>query len=382
MKRFLFFWLILWAGMSNASAQSLPALPLPSAPPLAAKSWLLMDANSGQILAAHNPNERIEPASLTKMMTAYLTFAALRDGRLKMDQKLLVSVHAWRTGGSRMFLLPNTRVPVSELLRGMIVQSGNDAAVTLAEGIAGSEGVFAQMMNHEAKRLGMKNSHFADATGLPHIQHYSTAHDLGLLTQALIRDFPQYYALFRIKEFRYNHITQPNRNRLLWLDPYVDGVKTGHTEEAGYCLIASGKRHGMRLISVVLGTETNRLRSSESQKLLNYGFQFYESHRLYRKDQLVGQFTVWKGRARTVKIGVAHDLFITIPKGSYTHVKARLVSKQPLLAPVRAGQVVGKIEITLNGKPLANRPLIALKNVRVANIFGRAWDSMRLWFNQ
>jgi len=382
MKRFLFFWLAFWASLSSAGAQPLPPLPVPSAPVLAAKSWLLMDANSGQILASHNPNERIEPASLTKMMTAYLTFAALRDGRLKMDQMLPVSVHAWRAEGSRMFLLPNTRVSVSNLLHGMIVQSGNDAAITLAEGIAGSEGVFANMMNHEAQRLGMKDSHFANATGLPHVQHYSTAHDLGLLAQALIRDFPQDYPLFRIKEFRYNHITQPNRNRLLWLDPYVDGVKTGHTEEAGYCLITSGKRNGMRLISVVLGTDTDRLRSSESQKLLNYGFQFYESHRLYGKKQPIGQFTVWKGKARIVKVGVSRDLSITIPKGSYTHVKARLISKQPLLAPVQAGQAVGKIEITLNGKPLASRALIALKNVGMANVFGRAWDGMRLWFNQ
>lgn len=265
-------------------------------------------------------------------------------------------------------------------MKGMIVQSGNDACVTLAEGIAGTEQAFAELMNREAKRLGMQNTNFMNATGLPHAQHYSTAHDLALLTAAIIRDFPEYYPLYSIKEFSYNNITQPNRNRLLWQDAFVDGVKTGYTEAAGYCLITSAKRNEMRLISVVLGTASDNARTAESQKLLNYGFQFYETYRLYQQGQVVATLPVFKGRANSVKTGFQHNVFLSLPKGHYQHAKVALTSRQPLLAPLMSGQVVGSLTLNVNGKPVANLPLQALENVPVAGLFGRMWDSVKLWF--
>lgn len=355
-------------------------LPVPPAPPVAARAYLLADFPSGRLLVQQGINDRVEPASLTKLMTAYLTFSALKQGRLKMDQTLPVSTRAWKTEGSRMFVEPNRPVTVQELIQGMIVQSGNDACITLAEGVAGSEEVFAQMMNQQAARLGMKNTHYMNSTGLPHPQHYTTAYDLSLLAAAIIRDFPEYYKFYSMKEYRYNNITQPNRNRLLWLDPSVDGMKTGHTESAGYCLIATAKREPMRLISVVLGTASDSVRATESQKLLNYGFQFYESNRVYAKGQTVSTLPVWKGSEKTLKAGVAQDLILTLPKGQYGRVKATVTSQQPLLAPVSAGQKVGTIQLALDDKQLAEYPLVALEAVPVGNIFGRAWDTVRLWF--
>jgi len=361
---------------------SLPALAaIPQPPPIpavAARGYILIDFSSGQTLAQQNAGERMEPASLTKLMTAYLTFAALRQNHISLKQTLPVSEHAWRAEGSRMFIQPNTPVVVEDLIRGMIVQSGNDACIALAEGIAGSEETFVARMNEQAQKIGMKNTHFMNVTGLPHPQHYTTAVDLSLLARAIIRDFPEYYPYYSIKEFKYNNISQPNRNRLLWLDPTVDGVKTGHTESAGFCLIASGKRDARRLISVVLGTASESARASESQKLLNYGFQFFETHRLYEKGQAVATLPVWKGSENLLKAGADRDIYISLPKGQYPFLKAVMVSKQPLLAPLSAGQAVGAIKLAIEDKPLAEFPLVALEEVPVANIFKRSWDGIKL----
>ncbi|MGH8743807.1 MAG: D-alanyl-D-alanine carboxypeptidase family protein [Burkholderiales bacterium] len=356
-------------------------LPVPSAPAIAAKSYLLTDFYSGQELVKQNVNERIEPASLTKLMTAYLTFIALKQKQITLDQTLPVSVHAWRAEGSRMFIEPNRPVTVNELMRGMIVQSGNDACIALAEGIAGSEEVFVQMMNREAQRLGMKNTHFMNSTGLPHPQHYSTAHDLSLLAAAIIRDFPEYFPLYSTKEYKYNNISQSNRNRLLWTDPYVDGMKTGYTENAGYCQISTAKRGERRLISLVLGTSSDSVRATESQKLLNYGFQFYDTLHLYQKGQAVTSFPVWKGAENLVKAGFSNDVYLSLPKGQAQRLKATLESQQPLLAPISVGQNVGMVKLTLDGKPVAEYPVVALESIGQANILGRGWDALRLLFN-
>ena len=362
----------------NAVAEQV--LPLPPAPPIAARAYLLADFSSGRLLVQQGINDRVEPASLTKLMTAYLTFTAIKQGRLKINQVLPVSEKSWRTEGSRMFIELDRPVTVDELIHGMIIQSGNDACVTLAEGIAGSEEVFAQMMNQQAARLGMKNTHYMNSTGLPHAQHYTTAYDLSLLAAAIIRDFPEDFKYYSMKEYRYNNITQPNRNRLLWLDSSVDGMKTGHTESAGYCLIATAKRDPMRLISVVLGASSDNVRATESQKLLNYGFQFFSSHRVYAKGQTVSSLPVWKGKEKILKTGVSQDLLLTLPKGHYSRVKASVVSKQPLLAPISAGQAVGTLRLTLDDKPLVEYPLVALEEMPLANIFSRTLDSIRLWF--
>jgi serine-type D-Ala-D-Ala carboxypeptidase (penicillin-binding protein 5/6) len=361
----------------------LPALAFADAPPpptVAAKAWLLYDITSAQAIASASEHERIEPASLTKLMTAYLAFSALKQKTLTLGQVVPVSERAWKQPGSRMFIDPRKPVKVEELLHGMITQSGNDACIALAEAIAGSEEVFVQMMNREAQRLGMKDTNFVNATGLPDAKHYSTAYDLGLLAAALIRDFPEYYPLYAEREYRYNNITQPNRNRLLWLDPNVDGMKTGHTEEAGYCLIASAKRGTRRLLSVVLGANSDGARAQESLKLLNYGFQFYDSAKLYDKGQTVSTLEVWKGTESRLKAGFLSDFYVSVPRGLGDQLKADLVSVQPLVAPISAGQKVGTVKVTLQGKVLGEYAAVALENVPVAGFFGRTWDSMRLWF--
>src|SRR5204862_7530712 len=353
----------------------------PPPPPIVAKSWILGDLTSGQILVVEKADERIEPASLTKLMTAYLVFQALREKKLTLEQQLSISTRAWRAPGSRMFIEPGRPVTVDELIKGMEVQSGNDACMALAEAVAGSEDVFAQLMNREAARLGMANSHFVNATGLPDAQHYSTARDLYILAAAVIRDFPEEYArYYAIKEFRYNNITQPNRNRLLWLDPTVDGVKTGHTEAAGFCLIASSRRGGRRLLSVLLGSTSEATRAQESQKLLNWGFQFFDSVKLYAGGDAVKSLEVWKGAESAVKAGFKGDLMITVPKGEAGKLKAELLSQQPLVAPVARGQRVGTLRVTHDGRPVGEYPVVALEPVAVAGIFGRAWDTLRLWF--
>ena len=363
-----------------ASAASFAQLPHPSAPAISARSFLLLDVQSRQELAGQKADERVEPASLTKLMTAYLTFAALKQKQIQPAQVVPVSERAWKIEGSRMFIEPRRPVTVDELMRGMIVQSGNDACIALAELIAGNEEAFAQMMNAEAARLGMKNTNFRNSTGLPDPKHYSTAHDLALLAIAIIRDFPDYHPLYAMKEFRYNNITQANRNRLLWSDPTVDGMKTGYTENAGYCLITSAKRGERRLISVVLGTASESARAAESQKLLNYGFQFYDSVKLYSKNQPVATLQVWKGAGNSVKAGFPDDLYVSVPKGQADKIKANLESQQPLLAPVAAGRKIGVMKLLLDGKPYTELAVVALEDVAVARIFGRGWDSIRLLF--
>jgi serine-type D-Ala-D-Ala carboxypeptidase (penicillin-binding protein 5/6) len=331
------------------------------------------------VIASQKNDMRVEPASLTKIMTAYLSFKALKNRHLSLTQTLPVSEAAWKVEGSKMFIEPNKPVTVDELLHGMIIQSGNDASITLADGIAGTEAQFADMMNKEAARLGMKNTHYMNATGLPDPQHYTTADDLAILATALIRDFPdQYQRLYSIKEYTYNKISQPNRNRLLWLDPNVDGMKTGHTESAGYCLIATSKRDGIRRISVVLGAPSDSARATESQKLLNYGFQYFDSKLIYKQGQSISQIKVWKGTENQVASTVADDLFVTVPKGDYANVKAVMSSTQPLIAPIKKGQVIGNVKFTLNGKIIEERNLVAAKSIDGAGILGRAWDSIKL----
>lgn len=357
------------------------AADIPPAPALAAKAYMLRDFSSGNVIAQQSARERIEPASLTKIMTAYLVFKSLQSGYLKPNQTVPVSTKAWKAGGSRMFIEPNKPVTVDELLYGVIVQSGNDASVALAEGIAATEEAFADMMNKEAVRLGMADTHFVNATGWPDPQHYTTAYDLSLLAAALIRDFPdQYKRFYSVKEYTYNKITQPNRNRLLWIDPHVDGMKTGHTESAGYCLITSAKRNDTRLISVVVGAPSETARATESQKLLNYGFQYYETTLVYKKGQPVKQLKVWKGHNDMLGATLAENLYLTLPKGQYSQVKATVTSKQPLLAPINAGQPVGTVQFVLDGKVIGEEKLVAAENVEVAGIFGRLWDSIKLWF--
>ena len=348
-------------------------------PELAVKAYLLQDFNSGSIVAASKKDERVEPASLTKIMTAYLSFDAIQHGHLKLDQILPVSEKAWKVEGSKMFIDPKTSVTVDELLHGMIIQSGNDASITLAIGIAGSEEQFADMMNKQATKLGMKNTHFMNATGLPDKDHYTTAQDLMTLATALIRDFPlEYKRLYSVKEYTYNKITQPNRNRLLWLDANVDGMKTGHTDTAGYCLIASAKHGESRLVSIVLGAASETMRATESQKLLNYGFQFFESTLVYKQAQTINTLRVYKGQDKVVAATIGKDFYLSLPKGDYARVKASMTSKQPLLAPIKAGQTIGKITFSLDGKIINEQALVAAKAVDEAGFFGRIIDSVRL----
>lgn len=370
---FSFFISLLMLPLSGLAAQ------IASPPALAVKAYLLRDFNSGNIIASYQKDERVEPASLTKIMTAYLAFDAIKHGHLKLDQILPVSERAWKTEGSKMFIEPNKPVTVDELLHGMIIQSGNDASVTLAIGVAGSEEQFADMMNKQAAKLGMTNTHYMNATGLPDQNHYTTANDLAILANALIRDFPQeYQRLYSVKEYTYNKITQPNRNRLLWLDASVDGMKTGHTNSAGYCLIASSKRDHSRLISVVLGAASEAMRATESQKLLSYGFQFYESTLVYKQAQTINTLRVYKGQSKTVAGTVTKDFYLTLPKGDYARVKASMISQQPLIAPIKAGQEIGKVRFTLDGKTINEQKLVAAAAVDEAGFFGRIPDSIRL----
>jgi serine-type D-Ala-D-Ala carboxypeptidase (penicillin-binding protein 5/6) len=365
--------------ISAAVAQTLPP------PTIAAKAWLLLDATSGQVIASQEPNARIEPASLTKIMTAYLTFAAIRDKKLTLDQMINVSVKAWKVdaSSSKMFIDPATPVSVNDLLHGLMVQSGNDAAVALAEAVAGDEAAFVFLMNKEAQRMGMKNTRFGNPHGLPSAENYSTAQDLSILAARVIVDFPEFYKIDSVKSFTYNKITQPNRNRLLWLDPTVDGMKTGHTEAAGYGMIASAKRPNgglqRRLISVVLGTNSDQTRTQESQKLLNWGFQNFETVKLYSKGQVIQSPEVWKGSSGTVKIGFTNDVMVTVPKGVAGKMKPVLERKDPLVAPLPLNTQVGTLKMMVDGKPLLQLPVVALEEVSEASIFGRAWDSMRLW---
>ena len=352
----------------------------PAAPAIAAPSWVLVDTLSGQTLGASNADERRDPASLTKLMTAYVAFAALRAKSIAPAQMVSVSERAWKAGGSRMFIEPRKPVSVDDLLHGVIIQSGNDASIAIAELVGGTEGAFVDKMNQEASKLGMTGTHFTNADGLPDPQHYSTASDLAKLTVALVRDFPEYYPLYSQKEYRYNNITQSNRNRLLWTDPYVDGVKTGHTDAAGFCLVASAKRGDRRLVSVLLGASSDSSRAAESQKLLNWGFQSFDTVALYQSGKPVTTLRVFKGAKHDVPAGFLADRYLTLPKGKADELALTLESKEPLVAPVLSGQPVGTVKVALEGKPVAEFPLIALEQVPLANLFGRAVDTVRLWF--
>ena len=365
--------------ISAAVAQTMPP------PTIAARSWLLLDATSGQVIASQDPNARIEPASLTKIMTAYVTFGALRDKKITINQMINVSPKAWKVdaSSSKMFIDPATPVSVDDLLHGLMIQSGNDAAVALAEAVAGDEAAFVFLMNKEAQRMGMKNTKFGNPHGLPSADNFSTAQDLSILAARVILDFPQFYKIDSQKSFTYNKISQPNRNRLLWLDPTVDGMKTGHTEAAGYGMIASARRPNgglqRRLISVVLGTNSDQTRTQESQKLLNWGFQNFDTVKLYSKGQVIQSPQVWKGSAGTVKIGFTSDVLVTVPKGVAGKMKPVLERKDPLVAPLALNSQVGTLKMMVDGKPLLQLPVVALEEVGQASIFGRAWDSMRLW---
>ena len=382
MKLIFLFIVLLQSSVSHATSSPDQPLQTPAAPILAAKSYLLYDYTSNQVLVNQNGDARMEPASLTKLMTAYLAFDALKHGTLALEQKLSVPAAAVRNAGgeSRMLLKAGQAVSVDELLHGLIVQSGNDAAITLAVNIAGSEAGFVDMMNKEAKRLGMNNTHFTNPVGLSSAQHYSSAYDLALLSAAIVRDYPQHYPMFSLRNYTFNGVTQANRNRLLWLDPFADGLKTGRTETAGYCMVGSVMRNDRRLISVLFGADSDSLRATESQKLLNFGFQYFETARLYEKSQHVARLRIWKGTESSIDIGFRHDLFLTIPKGGLSQLKATMETRQPVFAPVSGGQKLGVLKLTLDGKPYAEYPLVALNNVPLANIFSRGWDSIRLFF--
>ena len=353
---------------------------IPSPPELGADSYILMDVQSGRVLVAKNPDKRVAPASLTKMMTAYIADREMEAGRLSMDEETTVSVNAWKTGGSRMFLKEDTRVTVRELMNGIIVQSGNDASVALAEHIAGGEGSFAQMMNQQASQLGMDNTHFTNATGLPSPDMHTTARDMALLSIAKIRHFPDTYDLYSKRHYTYNGIRQPNRNRLLWRDRSVDGLKTGHTDEAGYCLAASARRDGMRLVSVVMGTASDEARARESQQLLNYGFRYYETFRLYEGGEKVTDARVWKGAGDRVDLGLQDDLYLTVPNGGREELEPSVSVESVLEAPIERGEVFGDLTVTHDGSTLAERELVALHSVEQGGFFRRVWDAIKLFF--
>lgn len=354
----------------------------PTDPLLAAKHYALYDASSQQMLIEHDAGTRIAPGSLTKLMTAYVVFDALKQNKISLRQSLAPTAYALRLQSEepRMFLEVGKEVKVEELLRGLIVQSANDAARVLTEAVANHEVAFADMMNKQAQRLGMRDTHFANATGVPEQLHYSSAHDIALLAAALLRDFPEFYPLYALREYKYNSINQFNRNRLLWLDPYVDGMQTAHDEGVGFSLVASSKRDNRRLISVVLGTEKENLRSSESQRLLNLGFKDFESVILYRKDQPVSTLRLWKGTEHQVEIGFREDRYITVPIGERDLLSAKLETKQPLIAPVNEGQSIGTLHLSLSGAPYLDLPVVVLESVPLANVFSRGVDAIRLFF--
>ncbi len=367
------------------TAAATPASPMtlvPPAPNLSAKGYVLMDAKTGKIIAQKNMNQQMPPASLTKMMTLYLTFQALKNGQAHLDDPVRITKKAWHMGGSRMFLRVGTQVPLRLLIQGVIVASGNDACVALAEYIAGTEPTFAQLMNQTAARLGMKHSHFMDSTGLPNPNHYSTPHDMSLLARALVNDFPAYYHFFSQKWLTYNNIKQPNRNRLLWRDSAVDGLKTGHTKAAGYCLVSSGKHQNTRLISVVMGTPTDSARANDSQALLNYGFRFFKTYKLFNANQVVSQQRVWLGKEKHGQFGVAKTLFVTIPVNDYKQLKASMSISKKLKAPIVKGQSYGTLQVTLNGKPISSANIIALQDDPKGGLWTRLTDGLHLFFKK
>lgn len=356
-------------------------LPIPKAPSTGAKSFIIQDFESGRVLAEKDSDLSVEPASITKLMTAYVVFHELQAGNITLGDMVTISEKAWRTPGSRMFVEVNKRVSVEDLLQGMIVQSGNDATMALAEHIAGSEETFAALMNRHAEEIGMTGSHFINTTGLPDENHYMTAKDIALLATRLIEKYPQYYHWYSQKEFTFNDITQYNRNKLLWRDESVDGLKTGFTDSAGYCLVTSAKKDGMRLITVVLGTENANARVDASQALLNYGFRFFETVQLYKAGQELAQGKVWKGEGEQVRLGIENELFVTIPRGRYDDLDAQVEMLPELIAPIAEGKEVGQISIRLGDEEVTSRALIALESINEAGFFGRTWDGMSMWFD-
>ncbi|MGD8558796.1 MAG: D-alanyl-D-alanine carboxypeptidase family protein [Gammaproteobacteria bacterium] len=366
--------LILYAANASAVLQRIP-----DPPDIKAVGYILVDANSGHVIAKNKANERMEPASLTKMMVSYVASRALKEGKISLDDEVTVSEKAWKMKGSRMFIEVNSKVSVRELLNGIIVQSGNDATIALAEHIAGDEESFVELMNEQARRLKLYDTHFTNATGLPDEDHYSTPHDMTMLGIALIRDYPDHYQYYSRKEYAYNDIKQLNRNKLLWKDDSVDGIKTGHTESAGYCLVASAKRGSMRLVSTVLGTKSKAARTTESQKLLTYGFRFFETHKLYSANDKLTDVKIWKGDKESIPLGIADDLYITIPRGQYDKLDASMRISSTILAPATHGDVLGKLIVMLGTQRVAERDLISLDDIAEGSYWHNLVDSVKLW---
>ena len=375
---FLYLTLML-ALLLAGTAQATSAL-IPAPPQVSARSYLVMDTDTGHIIAADRESERFAPASLTKMMTSYIVEYEISKGNISEEDLVLISEKAWRTGGSRMFIQEGTQVKVGDLLRGVIIQSGNDASVALAEHIAGSERAFADLMNQHARLLGMENTHFVNATGLPADDHYSSAIDLAKLAKALITRFPEHYAIYSQKYFTYNNIRQPNRNKLLWRDNSVDGIKTGHTDDAGYCLVASAKRDDMRLITGVMGTDSEEARARESQKLLSYGFRYYRTHQLYTAGAVLKDSKIWAGARDQIRLGLTEDLAVTVPRGKADQLEANIELDKVIKAPVAQGQELGKVRVSIDGETVATVPLVALEAVAEGGLFKRIWHAIVLFF--
>ncbi len=358
----------------------LAANPVPKAPDIAATSYLIEDFNSGQAVASKEPDKKVEPASITKLISGYVIFHELRDGNLALSDSVLISKKAWRTPGSRMFVEVDTKVSVADLLKGMIIQSGNDATVALAEKVAGTEASFAGLMNEHARKLGMSNSHFTNSTGLPDPDHYTTASDIAKISRAMISEFPGYYKWYAEKEFTYNGIKQNNRNKLLWRDDTVDGIKTGHTDAAGYCLVTSAKREEMRLITVILGTKSENARTDASQSLLNYGFRFFETHKLYDAQSKLTNTRVWQGAANTIDLGLQETLYVTVPRGQYNNLDASMQIGEQIMAPVGKGVMLGRVMIRLGEQVVADKELIALTAVEEGSLWQKLVDKVLLYF--
>ncbi len=371
----MFYPIVLFADLA---ALPQPTLVIPAPPAVQAKAFMLIDPLSNYVIAGQNVDQRVEPASLTKMMTVYVVDHALKSGKLKLTDLVKVSESAWKTPGTRMFIEVNSEVSVEDLLRGIIIQSGNDASVAIAQHIAGTESAFAELMNFYAKKLGLVNTHFVNATGLPDPNHYTSTRDMAILAKALIRDFPESYAIYSEKEFMYKNIKQENRNRLLWINDLVDGIKTGFADAAGYCLVASGKKDNMRLIAIVMGTKSDSARAEEANKLLNYGFRFYESRKLYPGLTSLKKARIWNGKEKEVDLGLPEDLYVTIGQGQYDHVKTVLNLDKTIKAPTTKGSIIGTLTIQLDDKTISEHPVVALTTVESGGILNRLYDNVAL----
>lgn len=379
LKPYLRLFIILLIGFASLQTQANPPSPAitPTAPNIAGTAYYVTDFNSGAVIAEKNPDMKVEPASLTKIMTGYVVFNEIKQGRIALEDMVTISSKAWRMPGSRMFIEVDKQVSVDDLLKGMIIQSGNDASVALAEHIARTEADFAVLMNKYAQELGMNNTHFKNATGLPDEEHLTTARDLAILAHALIRDFPDFYSLYSEKRFTFNGITQYNRNRLLWQDDSVDGLKTGHTSSAGYCLVTSAKREGMRVITVVLGADSANQRIVESQKLINYAFRFFETHKLFDAGQRLVDSRVWGGERDLLGLGIADETYVTVARGQYPNLKIETALPETLDAPISEGQSYGTVNVSLEGELLLEKPLVALETIEAGSFFKRAYDQLK-----